>query len=214
MSLLNISDEQALAWVQWWVSGARVADSSWCLGDAPVRPELWAWLQRHPSAGLDRYVGLTATLPPTPQANLLPLLRLNTAQWSRVLNLVVQVCAGNDPLRETDLDAADLIWCRRLGRALQPGRWLPAQWPGSAAHVQGLRLLRAWVGEPVWQRLRLHFDRRRIEDAECVAFDNLPASRLEALWQAVAWYAITLFAEGPPHADPSQPDPQSTSGSA
>ncbi|MDI2591021.1 hypothetical protein NYP20_19160 [Pseudomonas sp. N3-W] len=207
MSLINVSQAQALAWVRWWVEGARGADRDWRLGEEGVTPELLAWLRRHPGAWLDRHLHMTSTLPPAPNAHLLPLLGADSGQWSRVLSLVVTVCAGSEALHPGALDRADLIWCRRLGRALQPGHWLPVQWPQGTPHIQGLRLLRAWVGEPVWQRLRLRFARPAIEEAERLAFDDLPAARLAALWQAVVWYASTLSShKDDDHVDPPQPD--------
>lgn len=190
------SPAQALGWVRWWVEGARNADPDWRLGAASASPEWRAWLHRHPGAWLDQHLNMTSTPAPPPNVTLLPLLSLDATQWPRVLSLVVTVCAGNEPPDDALLEPADLIWCRRLGRALQPGRWLPPQWSDSPRDLQGLRLLRAWVGETVWQRLRLHFARPAVENAEQVLFDALPAARLSALWQAVAWYAFTPSAQG------------------
>lgn len=206
----RLTDEQALGWVRWWVQGARQADASWRLGEAGVSPELRACLQRLGGPWLDQLLGMTSAWPPPPNANLLPLLALDDARWSRGLTLAVAVCAGNQPLALAGLDPADLIWCRRLGKGLQPGCWLPDQWHEGSPFTRGLRLLRAWVGDQVWQRLRLHFVRDAIEEAERLNFEDLPAPRLAALWQAVSWYAITSPPQGLSHVDPSQPDPESS----
>lgn len=194
MNQLTVSDEQALVWVRWWVQGARQANASWCL--ARVNSELRACLQRHEGPWLDQLLGMTSAWPPPPNANLLPLLALDDAHWSRGLTLAVAVCVGSQPLPLPGLNQADLVWCRRLGKGLQPGYWLPGQWHEGSPFTRGLRLLRAWVGDLVWQRLRLRFARDAIEEAERLTFTDLPTPRLAALWQAVGWYVITFPPQG------------------
>ncbi|MGE7955663.1 hypothetical protein ACQKQA_03520 [Pseudomonas sp. NPDC089530] len=214
MSSLKVTPQQALDWVRWWVEGARQAEASWQLGAEGIAPGLLARLRDESGPWLDQRLGMTAAWPVPPNPGLLPLLALDSRQWQRVLRLAVAVCAGSQPQVGHGLDDAERVWCRRLGRALQPGHWLPGQWRDGSVQVQGLRLMRAWVGEPVWQRLRLRFVRALVEDAERQPFAGLPGARLTALWQAVGWYALTFIPQGMLHADPSQPELESPPGAA
>ncbi|MFJ4192632.1 hypothetical protein [Pseudomonas sp. NPDC089534] len=198
MTSLEVTPPQALAWVRWWVVAG------------PKNPSASARLAQVPEAWLERCAGMDATLPAPPNPGLLPLLALDAAQWSRVLALAAAVCAGSQAAPQ-GLDEAGRLWCRRLGRALQPGHWLPARWRDGDSRTQGLRLLRAWVGEPVWQRLRLEFAGTPIEDAP---LEGLPHARLASLWQAVGWYALTFTTQGSSHADPSPPEPEPSPGAA
>ncbi|QXI31248.1 hypothetical protein [Pseudomonas vanderleydeniana] len=213
MNTLSISEPQALAWVRWWVASGQGADTSWQLGRASLGPEWQARLRAAPP-WVEQHLGLRAAWPEPPNPGLLPLLGLDAGQWQRVLQLAVAVCSGSQSETGLVLDEADRTWCRRLGRALQPGHWLPGHWHDGGIELQGLRLLRAWVGEPVWQRLRLGFARPMVEAAEQQAFEELPPARLNALWQAVGWYALTFITQGPFHVDPSQPELESSPGVA
>lgn len=197
-------DESALRWVDWWVRGAEQA-----YGDLPADSALRTWLREHPEERLP-----DTEMPPPPNLILLPLLALEPAQWSRLFSLVATVCDGAHRPARLGLGPAELIWCRRLGKALQPGRWMPVTGFADAPDIQGLRLLRAWVGETVWQRLRLSFARADVVEAERHPWHGLPATRLIALWQAAAWYWLTLFAQGPSYDDPPQSDPQPASDAA
>ncbi|MBX9404943.1 hypothetical protein K5E40_04545 [Pseudomonas baetica] len=209
MNSPQVSPEQALAWVRWWVQGARRAESGWVLGEQGIEPRRLAFLRSHSGPWLDAHLGMSNEWPPSPNPVLLPLLSLDCTQWLRVLNLVVVVCAGSQSAEVGGLSRAELVWCRRLGKALQPGHWLPPSWSADSPEIRGLRLLRAWVGEAVWRRLRLIFDRSRVAAAEAHCFAPLPPQRLTSLWQAVGWYALTFQNEqGTPHVDPPQPDPQ------
>ncbi|WP_139835895.1 hypothetical protein [Pseudomonas sp. R16(2017)] len=189
----EVTPPQALAWVRWWADAAPPSNTPW-----PAE-----WRARH--------AGMGATRPAPPNGGLLPLLVLDAQQWAKVLSLAVAVCAGSQGEPPPGLDDAGLRWCRRLGRALQPGHWLPARWREGDTQSQGLRLLRAWVGEPVWQRLRLEFACTSIEDAP---LQGVPHARLASLWQAVGWYALTFTTQGSPHADPSPTEPEPSPGVA
>ncbi|SEQ35818.1 hypothetical protein SAMN05216600_105154 [Pseudomonas cuatrocienegasensis] len=155
---------------------------------------------------LDRRLGMTSTLPPAPDALLLPLLALSAAQWALALDLCVSVCAGSRMPRPPHLDEPTWLWCRRLGRALQPGHWLPESWDARQSQVAGLVLLRAWVGERLWQRLRITFARDAVGQAERLPLDEIPKARLCALWQAVGGYVLNTRMEEHPHVGQSQPD--------
>ncbi|WP_226499274.1 hypothetical protein [Pseudomonas sp. MWU16-30322] len=209
MSVPAVSPEQALAWVRWWVQGARQAEADWALGEQNVATHCLAFLRSHSGPWLDAHLGMSAEWPATPNPVLLPLLSLDREQWRRVLNLVATVCAGSQTPQPPGLSQPELIWCRRLGKALQPGNWLPPTALADTAEIRGLRLLRAWVGESVWSRLRLTFARSRVVDAERVSFASLPGQRLTSLWQAVSWYALTVPNEqGTPHVDSPLSDVQ------
>ncbi|MBT2298555.1 hypothetical protein [Pseudomonas fluorescens] len=204
----DLNDEPALRWVDWWARGAKGPVGALAVSETVPEP-LRGWLRQHPE---ERRAG--TAMPPPPNLILLPLLALEPEQWSRLFSLVVTVCDGGHRPARPGLGPAELIWCRRLGKALQPGRWLPAITSADATDIQGLRLLRAWVGEVVWQRLRHSFARADVIDAERQPWHGLPGTRLTALWQAAAWHSLTLFAQGSSHVDPSQFDPQPASDAA
>lgn len=203
MSHLIVSDEQALAWAHWWVQGARQAHVSWCLNDSGVTAAL---RDRLGDQWVDRLQDITGVLPPSPNSSLITLLQLDEAHWLRLLMLVSAICAGSQLRNTTGLEPSDLNWCLRLAKALQPGCWLPSQWQQGSPFAGSLRLLRSWVGDSVWQRLRLRFARDAIVEADEVFLDSLPALRLEALWHASTWYVLTLPLQGVSCGDTPQVD--------
>ncbi|MBV4464946.1 hypothetical protein AB7M29_004867 [Pseudomonas sp. F-14 TE3623] len=205
MRLANPS--QSLYWVRWWAQGWCDTHAGWQLPAEPQLPlPMLELLRKTRGAWLDRRLGFMTSIPPPPPIALLPLLPLAPEQWQYVFNLVVTVCGGS-VVRSPNLVAEpDHIWCRRLGKALQPGQWLPATWRECRAEAVGLALLRAWVGERVWGKLRLRFLRFDVEEAERMTCDTIPHVKLTALWQAVAWYVLNFTQQGPPHVDPSEPD--------
>lgn len=214
MKSLNVTSQHALDWVIWWVEGARLAENSWHLGAEGIPPGLLARLREEPGPRLDQYLGMSATWPPPPNLGLLPLLALDEQKWEWLLRLAVVVCSGSQRKAGHRLDDSEWLWCRRLGRALQPGHWLSEQWCDGSVQVQGLRLLRAWVGDPVWRRLRLRFNNALVADAERQPFVGLPRARLDALWQAIGWYVLTFKPQGEPDADLSQLELESSLGTA
>ncbi|MCO8161119.1 hypothetical protein NJC38_03005 [Pseudomonas sp. 21LCFQ010] len=179
---------QALSWVRWWAQGWRQAHETWQLPATADfdQPTLTLMLQRD-AALADRCMGMTASVPPPPDELLLPLLPFDAEQWQRVFELCVAVCAGASGGRRHRLDERTQRWCQRLGQALQPGQWLPAQWYGAGPEAAGLCLLRAWAGETLWSRLRLQFARDVVQAAEQLAVEQIPHARLRALWHALSW---------------------------
>ncbi|MBX8516378.1 hypothetical protein K5D69_16925 [Pseudomonas cichorii] len=204
---MKVSEPQALVWVCWWTQGWRQAHESWQLHDsAGMSASTLRLLGQVDDAMVDRYLGMTSTLPPAPDALLLPLLELDDEQWALALELCVGICAGSRVPRPDSLDEPTWLWCRRLGRALQPGHWLPEHWDARQPRVAGLSLLRAWVGDRLWPRLRVKFARDAVDQAECLSLDDIPQARLCALWQAVGGYVLSNSIEGSPHVDQSQSD--------
>lgn len=198
---------QSLYWVRWWAEGWRDTHASWQLpAELQLPLPMLELLRKTRGAWLDRRLGVMSSIPPPPPVTLLPLLPLAPEQWQHVFSLVVTVCGGSVVRSRNLLAKPDPLWCRRLGKALQPGHWLPATWREYRAEAVGLALLRAWVGERVWEKLRFRFLRLDVEEAERMTCDNIPQIKLAALWQAVVWYALNFTPQGPPHVDPSEPD--------
>jgi hypothetical protein len=204
---MKVSEPQALVWVCWWTQGWRQAHASWQLRDAAGMSEATlSLLGQVDEAMLDRCLGMTSALPPAPDTLLLPLLDLSAAQWALALELCVSVCAGSRMPRPDTLQEPTWRWCRRLGRALQPGRWLPENWDARQPQVAGLMLLKAWVGDQLWQRLRVKFAREAVDQAECLLLADIPNAKLCALWQAVGGYVLNIHSEENYHVGQSQPD--------
>ncbi|WP_113626132.1 type III secretion protein [Pectobacterium peruviense] len=185
-----------LAWVTWWVEDCLLqADPSWwtdgvMLPDSPQRRD---WLHVN-AVQLNHYFSLPLVLPPDPLASLIQMGALDTAQRETVLRLMARVC---QPLREPNHADAEAIWCERLAKALRPGLWIPTSAAFSvqstsvsstSRYQDALMLLRVRYGETCWPRLRLLFPRDWGTHCQAPAM-SLPASRLNALCDALIWKA-------------------------
>ncbi|MEH0876071.1 type III secretion protein [Pectobacterium cacticida] len=193
-------DLTPLAWLTWWAEDCLLqADPSWWSGKValPVSPQRRDWLHVN-AEQLHRHFSLPPRLPPDPQASLMQMGKLDTAQRETVLRLMARVC---QPIRNPDRADAEGIWCGRLAKALRPGLWLPAGITFSASssapllsessatsYQDALLLLRLRYGEACWSRLRLLYP-RDWPDHHPISAAPLPAARLNALCDALIWKA-------------------------
>lgn len=184
-------NDQELRWVQWWAEAERHADFSWritekALATTPLPASLLAFLEQAPQP-LNLFAS-SLGYPPQFDARMWPLTLMGGCQLQQFLALATTICVGPASHAKEQLPALDLIWCQRVSKALRPELWLPSSWQIEESQAHTLGLLRAWVGEAIWKRLRLQFPRPCILQAELIVYEGLPASRLSTLWQALGWY--------------------------
>lgn len=196
MNAADASRAQELMWVRWWVQLREFADPSWPLSRIELARErlpsrLLIFLEQNPAPGMASFVVSIIGFPPPLDPQLSPFFWGGKSEVRRVLTLIATICAGQGTRRREGLHPDDEIWCRRVAKALQPGQWLPQSWQVDDDDILVLRLLRAWVGEVLWKRLRLQFCHSNIIQAERVMYEGLPTHRLSALWRAVGWHTAT-----------------------
>ena len=161
-------------WLQWWAFPWRYAHPHW----APLDASHAEVRSLHASASTG--FGIAPCLPCLPAASLRQLALAPLSHYDALLQRVEHICR---PTLPTTLDAAEHLWCQRLGKALRPQGWLePAD--------DVLQLLRAWVEPSVWQRLRLRFAPARIEALELKPVPPISAAKLLTLWQTVLWHKL------------------------
>jgi len=191
---MSEKDEAIAAWLHWWQQGWwQQADASWS-SDFFALPlaqqQKLCWQQ--PQAVAASF-GISPALPPEPPARLLTLLAFSDDDWQRLLALLAAICAPQ--FAPAEMTGSDLIWCRRLSKALRCDSWLDAAcfqpWP-----VGGLLLLRT-LHPQSWPRLRLRFPYPWVEQLDEYPPLSLPVSRLAALYDAVIWQCQQTGAE--PH---------------
>lgn len=188
--------EATAAWLHWWQQDWwRQADTSWSSDffNLPLaQQQSLAWQQ--PQAVAASF-GISPALPPAPPARMMTLLVFEHSDWQRLLALLAAICAPQ--AAPPDLTGSDLIWCRRLSKALRCDSWLDAAcfepWP-----VGGLLLLRCLHPES-WPRLRLRFPHEWVKQLEEYPSLTLPATRLAALYDAAIWQCQQSGAA--PHVD-------------
>ncbi|WP_295488506.1 type III secretion protein [uncultured Pseudomonas sp.] len=168
----------ALTWIHWWHHAWQLAAIDWQPPglDRLSISQLHALARGH-HAALAKGLGITPCMPPEPNPAMQALL-CTPATLTLACELVAATCSPRSaaPMLSTQ----DRAWCERTAKALRPGHWLePDQ--------DSLALLRAWLGEPTWERARLSFPRARVEALERWATPQPPAARLDTLWQSVCW---------------------------
>lgn len=179
-------------WLRWWQEEFwRQADASWFVLpwfslDEARRQSL---MLKSPQA-VPAMLALEESLPETPDARLLALVSLGSAQRETLFALVAEVCqpgSGAGPL-----EAPQRIWCERLTRGLRPGVWLPASLSfHEEPKLAVLCLLRPILTPAAWQRLRFSFPQAVILRCEAWLADDPapPLNRLQALWDGAIWQA-------------------------
>ncbi|WPC73473.1 hypothetical protein [Vibrio porteresiae] len=87
------------------------------------------------------------------------------------------------------LAAPDEEWCRHLAKALRPGLWLNEAILNTDPEVLLCLVIRQFVAQELWQRLRVTLPHRAVQTAELLANEPLPRNRINQLWQSVLWRA-------------------------
>lgn len=177
-------------WLRWWQQGFwQQADGSWFTLpwfqlDEARRQSL---MRKSPQA-LSAMLALEDCLPESPDARLLALASLDSAQREALFALVAEVCQRGS--RAGQIDEPQRIWCERLTRGLRPGVWLPPtlSFSGESDYAV-LYLLRPLFTPAAWQRLRFSFPRSAVELCEASFPDDPtpPLNRLQALWDGAIW---------------------------
>lgn len=181
-----IPHAQALQWVHWWASGWQEADASWRIDELFAQQEraLLESAGRVHHAAIARRLGLQTGLPAAPDPVVLRLSEWSGEARLRALLLIAEICGKG---RASALQESEMLWCRRVAKALLPGQWLPPAWATGDAASDGLRLLRCRLDEACWRRARLLFAKPMAEAVESSPPAKLPGAKLAALWEAVVW---------------------------
>ncbi|WP_260954409.1 hypothetical protein [Pseudomonas citri] len=183
--------EPLLNWLRWWAHGWSDAHPSWELAArCGVDAGLFETCGKLRYSWLSHRLEVRALPAQKPHPALLRLLLLEPQGRQRALELAVVICGGSEPL--STLDDACHTWCRRMAKALQPGNWIPEGWRQYPCEEAGLLLLKAWVGQPCWEKLRLGFARGAVEAVERITMPAMPSSRLDAMWEAVSWHVSNV----------------------
>ncbi|MEJ2418896.1 MAG: hypothetical protein P8Y45_18605 [Exilibacterium sp.] len=186
---------QELAWVKFWQTPWLVAHSSW-LGSEALSvnaAEIAVISQRCPRL-LRQKLQLSECFPPKPEPTLLNFVCCDFSARMHVLLLATEVVKPGFALAENEIDAPTREWCRRLAKAIRPGKWAITQaYSQPLSYLSGC-LLKQWVPRDMWPRLKLLFNRQWIEQVESISIPNhgvakTPAAKLHQLWQAVIWRA-------------------------
>ena len=166
-------------WLTWWHSGYwQTAHESWRQDSWFALPDAQRLaLTRVRASAPGRQWGVTPSPLASPQPLLLSLLALPAPQKTRLLALADAICGT-----ESDLCGEEKIWCRRLAKGIRPESWLPQ---ACYAHPVALTLLQA-LWPACWTRLRMAFPREAALACPTTPFD-LPARRLQPLWEAALW---------------------------
>jgi hypothetical protein len=170
-------------WVHWWYTAWRQAEEEWCPPALRFldKSRLDA-LARSRHAALGRSFGITPCTPPRPKPAVQSMICGDPRVRSLTYALVDAICA---PVSSRAILAQEQRqWCQSIAKSLRPGHWL-----GDGA--DSLVLLRAWLGDAAWERVRLQFPRSRILALEDhpLPLPQPPASRLDTLWQSAYWKA-------------------------
>lgn len=177
---------EALRWAQWWAHAWEHSHTDWAPKDFPTTNlQQLGSLARASHATLAKAFAIAPCVPPTLHpAQLTAQLGLalaDTDQWEAVLQWIAAIYL---PDTNSPLSKDQNLWCQRIAKALHIEEW-------PAPSDDPLHLLRAWVAPETWQRLRLRFAQRRILEIEQTPLPVLPQAKLDMLWQAVVWKALS-----------------------
>jgi hypothetical protein len=168
-------------WIHWWCAPWHWAHPVWMArfaeqnglpqsdADDLVRVRPGAFLQS---------IGIEPSQPPQPVESLVQWLTLSPEQQQQALKLVGRICLSRSTGIAPDQHE---VWCRSVAKALRPGAWL------HSSHDDPRLLLAVWTGETCWPRLRLTWAPGDLAET----FVDLPANKLQTLWQSVLWRVMT-----------------------
>jgi len=162
-------------WVNWWTRPWEQAQHGWAPFD--LASPAGTAICRGQHERVSQALGISPCLPVEPSPALLHLVLAPPAKRELMLALVDGIY---HPQHELSLSPDQRQWCARLSRALPAVPHEPGNDP--------LHYLRAWVDQPIWQRLRLSFAPQRVDALEGIPAPP-PGSKLDTVWQAVIWRA-------------------------
>ncbi|WP_433646878.1 hypothetical protein [Kosakonia pseudosacchari] len=177
-----------LRWIHWWRDGWRhKRHHSW-----PLPEELHlihaviTYAETHQRLWIDNLFGVKPTAIPEPTEAFINVIELLQHQRVLLFEALFCVCVAGPSSVYHFLSPDAQQWCRRLAMGLKPGLWMPPL--SSDPEITGIILLRGWVGEPVWSRMRFSLPKENVEVVEHQADITLAPQKLSALWMAViAW---------------------------
>lgn len=168
-----------LLWTRWWCFAWLEADESWIPPELSlVSPQQRQHLAKVYHQSIGRLYGLSAHFPCRAGDTLVDIALADKARLHHLLKLAAATC---EPMQDFNLDEHEKQWCERIARGLKPGQWVEGQ-------QDPLCLLRQWIdNEAIWQRLRLRFQRDRIELVQAIPRLSVSAKKLDTFWQAMVW---------------------------
>ncbi|MCZ3385198.1 hypothetical protein O3S68_23285 [Kosakonia sp. SOY2] len=177
-----------LRWIHWWRDGWRhKRHHSW-----PLPEELHlihaviAHAEAHQRHWIDSLFGVKPAAIPEPTEAVINVIELLQHQRVLLFEALFCVCVDHPQSVYRVMSSGALQWCRRLAMGLKPGLWTPPLSPDP--DITGIILLRSWVGEPVWSRMRFSLPKEKVEEVERQPVIPVTAHKLSMLWMAViAW---------------------------
>lgn len=174
-----------LRWIHWWRNGWRhKRHHSWPLPEElHIIHAVIAHAEAHQRYWMDSLFGVQPTTIPEPTEALVNVIELLQQQRFLLFEVLFCVCVDHPQSVYRYMSSGAQQWCRRLAMGLKPGLWTPPL--SSDPEITGIVLLRGWVGEPVWSRMRFSLPKEKVEEVERQPAVNITAHKLTTLWLAV-----------------------------
>ena len=179
--------ERDAIWLTFWYTPWRNMDASW-LAELTEHHDLIATsqcLDAMTPQGLRAKFALNSSHAPSPDNTLISWLQVDEHQRQRACYLASEIAlrgSANERLSPSDTE-----WCRHIAKALRPNVWLPAEMMSNHQDILGLWLLKQWVADDIWQRLRLWLPYSQIGKLNQLADATLPELRIQPLWHSIVW---------------------------
>lgn len=171
-----------LDWINWWATPWEKALEEWWppLLKALDAAQLETLRTVSPNSFL-RAFDITPYFPDQPNNLVLRLVNMNSEEWTHLHHLSLAVCSPSKP---SPLSEGQRIWCERFAKGVRPGRWLNE---GDDPFF----LLKLWLNEPAWERVRLVLPREHVAPLESLVPAEEPSKRqLRIFWESLIWRVL------------------------
>lgn len=171
-----------LDWINWWAMPWEKALPDWWppLLKAMSSEQLKTLRIASPDSFLKAF-DIHASFPDKPNNLILRLVSMNAEEWRLLHLLCLAVCAPSKP---SPLAATQRVWCERFAKGVRPGRWLNED-------DDPFLLLKLWLDEPTWERVRLVIPREQALSLEHKMPAEVPSQRqLRIFWESLIWRVL------------------------